>query len=120
MVGQQVARTALSDGHDVVAVVHSRDPFTPDLGLTVTFGDVSDPAMVASALTGSDAVISTLITRAAPATGVLATGMRTIKKAIGILGPGSPGVTCLGGSRGGHGAKGAERYSRQSASAALR
>jgi putative NADH-flavin reductase len=62
MVGKQVARTALSDGHDVVAVVHSRNPFTPDPGLIVTSGDVSDATMVMSAPTGSDLVVSTLST----------------------------------------------------------
>lgn len=71
MVGSRIAKEALARGHQVTAIV--RDParfFLPaenpehHENLTVVQGDVLDPASVASAVAGHDAVISAVGPRA--------------------------------------------------------
>src|SRR6185312_8807520 len=58
-IGQRIAREALNRGHEVTAVVRdpARMPFA-DAHLTVTKGDVLDPASVARVVAGQDAVVS--------------------------------------------------------------
>jgi uncharacterized protein YbjT (DUF2867 family) len=55
--GRQVVERALALGHDVVAVARRPEAVTPASRLTVHAGDVLDPASVARAVDGSDAVI---------------------------------------------------------------
>jgi putative NADH-flavin reductase len=59
-VGQEVVRICLERGHQVVALAHSHDPFTPQLGLIVLKGDIYKAGDIATAVQGSQAVISTL------------------------------------------------------------
>lgn len=60
--GRQIVRQALRAGHDVTAVV--RDParlgLEPGENLDVVTADVLDPASIAPAISGRDAVLSTL------------------------------------------------------------
>ena len=59
--GRLLTRLALDEHHDVVAFTRHPDTFPIEHeGLRVTGGDVHDPAAVASAIEGSDAVLSTL------------------------------------------------------------
>src|SRR5699024_10858041 len=60
--GQQIVRQALRAGHEITAVV--RDParlgLEPGENLDVVTADVLDPASIAPAISGRDAVLSTL------------------------------------------------------------
>lgn len=59
--GRLLTRLALDDGHDVVAFTRHPDVFPIDHPrLDVAAGDVHDAAAVASAIAGTDAVLSTL------------------------------------------------------------
>jgi putative NADH-flavin reductase len=59
-VGQQVVRLCLERGHQVVALVHSQNPFGEQAGLTIVTGDIYNQADIKTAVSGSQAVISTL------------------------------------------------------------
>jgi putative NADH-flavin reductase len=59
-VGSLVVEEALRRGYTVVAFVHSRNLFSPSGRLIVRKGDVYNTADVASAVQGSDAVVSCL------------------------------------------------------------
>lgn len=59
-VGRIVVRLLLERGHEVVALVHSHNPFGEQTGLTVQAGDIYESTDVERALRGSQAVISTL------------------------------------------------------------
>ena len=59
-VGQQVTRLCLERGYEVVALVHSHNPFEPQSRLSVVAGDIYNQADVDRALDGSQAVISAL------------------------------------------------------------
>lgn len=110
-VGQRVAREAVDRGHEVVAVV--RDPSSsqvPDPRVQLAQGDATDPASVASAVRGADAVVSAISPRpgstgAAPslvdaARGLIA-GLREagVKRLVVVGGAGSlevaPGVMLM-------------------------
>ena len=59
--GRILTRLALGDGHQVVAFTRRPDAFPIEQpGLRVVGGDVHDAAVVAGAIDGSDAVLSTL------------------------------------------------------------
>ncbi len=59
--GRLLTRLALDDGHDVVAFTRRPDMFPLEhLRLAVVGGDVHDRVAVASAIDGTDAVVSTL------------------------------------------------------------
>jgi nucleoside-diphosphate-sugar epimerase len=59
--GRLLARLALDEDHDVVAFTRHPDTFPIDHPhLEVAAGDVHDPNAVASAISGTDAVLSTL------------------------------------------------------------
>ena len=59
-VGKQVVDLALARNLEVVAFVHSKNPFEPKPGLSVIKGDVNDTEAVKKAVEDSDAVISAL------------------------------------------------------------
>ena len=62
--GLQVIEQGLAAGHHVRAVVRDATGLAPDrAGLDVVVADVMDPATIVDAVTGSDAVISTIGTR---------------------------------------------------------
>lgn len=81
-VGTLVVRRALDQGHQVHAFVHSRDPFDPHPQLHVSAGDIADTDAVSSAVTGADAVISTLGAFRRGTGAVLTPGVRTITAAM--------------------------------------
>lgn len=59
--GRLLTRLALDEGHDVVAFTRHPDAFpVRHAGLEVAAGDVRDPAVVAAAIDGTDAVVSSL------------------------------------------------------------
>jgi putative NADH-flavin reductase len=89
--GRQVLRQALAAGHPVVAL--ARDParldLPPDLPmerLCVVRGDVLDPASLAPAMAGRDAVISTIGVASRGPTTLYSAGMRNIIQAMGRAG----------------------------------
>jgi putative NADH-flavin reductase len=57
-VGSAVLEEALSRGHEVVALAREPSKYSPRDKLTVALADVQDPAQVASAVAGVDAVVS--------------------------------------------------------------
>lgn len=70
--GGQVVRHALATGHEVVAIARRPDAVQPTHpNLRVVAGDVLEPATLAGALDGADAVISALGPRAGRAPTVL-------------------------------------------------
>lgn len=81
-VGRLVVGELLARHHQVVAVVHSKSPFTDDSNLRVVKGDVYLPRQVAEAVAGSQAVISTLGSWGTPGKDVLSVGMANIIPAM--------------------------------------
>ena len=83
-IGTEVVRQALGSGHDVVAVVRDAArlnvPGGPGLG--VVTADVMDPAQIAPAVKGADAVVSALGPRPGGPPGVLTDGVRSILRAM--------------------------------------
>ncbi|MGW0858053.1 NAD(P)-dependent oxidoreductase [Streptomyces sp. NPDC002690] len=61
--GRHLTDQALAAGHQVVAVTRRPGSLVPRPGLTVAVADATDPAAVATAIEGTDAVLSTLGTR---------------------------------------------------------
>lgn len=86
--GTQVVRQALAAGHEVTAVVRDEArlgvPSAPRL--RVVRADVMEPAAIAPALEGADAVVSALGPRRGGPPAVLTDGMRSILKAMGSTG----------------------------------
>jgi uncharacterized protein YbjT (DUF2867 family) len=58
--GVEVVRQVLEAGHSVHAVVRRADALPPRAGLEVFVGDVTDPAVIAKASRGTDAIVSAL------------------------------------------------------------
>lgn len=81
-VGSLVVAAALQQGHEVVAFVHSEPRFAKSPHLKVVKGDIHDEAAVASALTGSQAVISTLGSWGTPTKDILTIAMQHIIPAM--------------------------------------
>jgi putative NADH-flavin reductase len=59
-IGQLLVPLALANGHQITALTHTKNPFTPQTGLRVLQGDISDPIMMQQATEGSQVIISTL------------------------------------------------------------
>lgn len=59
-VGHEVLKRALSDGHEVIALVRSPEKLAKDDDLTILAGDVFDQEAVAQAVLGVDVVFSAL------------------------------------------------------------
>src|SRR5258708_31070530 len=57
-IGGQLLNWAVDAGHDVHVLARSPQALRPRDGLTVTGGDVLDPAAVAAVISGADAVLS--------------------------------------------------------------
>ena len=81
-VGKQVVELALAQKLEVVAFVHSKNPFEPKPGLSVVKGDINDAEAVKKAVEGSDAVISTLGSWGTKDKNSLTVGMRNIIPAM--------------------------------------
>jgi putative NADH-flavin reductase len=84
-VGQMVVARALENKYDVVAFVHSHNPFKESERLHIVKGDVSDVSAVKEAITGSSAVISTLGSWHTKQKNALTSGMQTIIPAMESL-----------------------------------
>ncbi len=82
--GMQVVEQGLAAGHEVRAVVRDATRLAIDRpGLEVVVADVMDPATIVDAVTGSDAVVSTIGTRSGRApTTVCADSSRSIVEAM--------------------------------------
>ena len=59
-IGGHLVNWAVDAGHDVHALARHPEALRPRDGLTVTAGDVLDPATVAGVISGADAVLSAL------------------------------------------------------------
>lgn len=59
-IGGHLVSWAVDAGHDVHALARNPDALRPRDGLTVSRGDVLDPAAVVSVISGADAVLSAL------------------------------------------------------------
>ncbi len=81
-VGQQVVALGLERGYTVVAFVHSHNPFSVRPGLRVVTGDIHVPTDVASAMKGSQAIISTLGSWHTDQQDVLSSAMQSIIPAM--------------------------------------
>jgi len=57
-IGGHLLNWAVDAGHDVHVLARSPQALRPRDGLTVTGGDVLDPAAVAAVISGADAVLS--------------------------------------------------------------
>lgn len=57
--GKQVVERALAAGHEVIAAVRRPEAYEARPGVRAVKGDVLDPASIAAAIVGADAVIST-------------------------------------------------------------
>jgi putative NADH-flavin reductase len=81
--GSQVVDQGLAAGHEVRAVVRDPTRVADRVGLEVIVADVMDPATIVEAVTGADAVISTIGTRSGRApTTVCADSSRSIVEAM--------------------------------------
>ncbi|MFI9205778.1 NAD(P)-dependent oxidoreductase [Streptomyces sp. NPDC053048] len=99
-IGSRVLREALDRGHQVTAVVRDPAKLTEShANLTVTTGDVLDPASVAEVAQGQDVVVSAVgggdgpghVATIEPAAKSLVTGLRT-------LGDAAPRLVAVGGA----------------------
>jgi len=59
-IGGHLLNWAVDAGHDVHVLARNPDPEPPRTGVTVSRGDVLDPAAVAAVISGADAVLSAL------------------------------------------------------------
>lgn len=59
-IGSRVLNEALSRGHSVTAIARKADALAPKPGLTAKAADLHQPAQLAPALTGHDAVVSSV------------------------------------------------------------
>ncbi|AGZ41006.1 nucleoside-diphosphate-sugar epimerase [Actinoplanes friuliensis DSM 7358] len=85
--GRHVVSTALSRGHQAVALVRRPGTFTPqEKLLEVTWPDVKDTATLTAALPGADIVISTLGGAGNGPTTVCTDGIRSAVRAMGATG----------------------------------
>lgn len=81
-VGRQVVALALEHGHEVHAFVHSHNPFKSSPQVKVFQGNIRDEKAVASAIQGSDAVISALGSWGTKSKNIVSSGMETIIPAM--------------------------------------
>jgi putative NADH-flavin reductase len=81
-VGQLVVAAALATGHDVVAFAHHRPNFTPHDHLRIVTGDIYKAEGVATAIAGSEVVISALGSWGTARKDVLTVAMRHIIPAM--------------------------------------
>lgn len=85
-VGRIVVENLLDSGHQVVAFAHGASPFTTNENLTVVHGDVHNTSDVKTALSGADAIISTLGSWHTPSKDILTSAMKNIIPAAEIQG----------------------------------
>lgn len=76
--GKEIVKQALARGHSVTAFVRNPDSLREEYGLRVVQGDVLDPAEVADAIVGHQAVLSALGARTRKKTDLLARAIPNI------------------------------------------
>lgn len=76
--GKEIVKQALARGHSVTAFVRNPDSLREEYGLRVLQGDVLNPAEVADAIVGHQAVLSALGARTLKKTGLLARAIPNI------------------------------------------
>ncbi|MCA9327096.1 NAD(P)H-binding protein [Candidatus Saccharibacteria bacterium] len=81
-VGSRVVELLLASGHEVVATVHSKNPFEKHPSLTVAELDIHDQKAVDAAIRGADAVVSTVSNWGSETGDVLTAAMRAIVPAM--------------------------------------
>lgn len=81
-VGRQVVNLLLDADYAVVAFIHNQNPFEAQAKVKVVRGSITDQAAVSAAITGSQAVISTLGSWGTPTDNVVSTGTIQIVKAM--------------------------------------
>ncbi|MBL8121631.1 NAD(P)H-binding protein [Candidatus Saccharibacteria bacterium] len=81
-VGSRVVAQLLAAGHEVTAVVHSRNPFTDQPKLRVESLDVHDGAKATEVISGSQAVLSCLSSWQSESKDVLTTAMKSLVPAM--------------------------------------
>ena len=77
-VGRIVVQKLLADGHTVTVFVHQSNAFEPSDQLKIIKGDIHNAALVASAVQGSDAIISTLGSWHTPTKDILSAMVRFV------------------------------------------
>jgi putative NADH-flavin reductase len=58
--GAEVVKQAVAMGHDVTALVHSKEKYSPEAQVRVVEGDVLNPATLEKAVPGQEAVVDAL------------------------------------------------------------
>ncbi|MDL2341570.1 MAG: SDR family oxidoreductase [Patescibacteria group bacterium] len=81
-VGQRVVTKLLADNHQLVVFVHRHNPYANTPNVTVISGSIDNYQAVATAIQGSQAVISTLGSWGSPAKNIVSTGTETIVQAM--------------------------------------
>jgi uncharacterized protein YbjT (DUF2867 family) len=81
-IGRQVLNQALTQGHDVTAVVRNPTAVTNQARVVTTDLSTPDPAALRSAVAGADAVISGLGPRSAKEAGIASRGTAALIKAM--------------------------------------
>ncbi|WP_035853533.1 NAD(P)-dependent oxidoreductase [Kitasatospora azatica] len=85
-IGRQLLEQALAAGHDVTAVVRNPAKLPPGVRSVTADLAAPDPAALATAVTGADAVLSGLGARTTADTGVATRGTRALVEAMGATG----------------------------------
>jgi putative NADH-flavin reductase len=81
-VGRLVVQRLLHDGHRVVLFVHQTSPFEASDNIKIIKGDIHNAALVASAVSGSQAVVSALGSWHTPTKDILSAAMRFVIPAM--------------------------------------
>ena len=81
-VGKKVVALLLAGGHEVVAVVHSQNPFESQKGLKVVTLDVHNEVKVAEVISGSQVVLSCLSNWGSKKGDVLTAAMKAVVPAM--------------------------------------
>ncbi|WP_431046503.1 NAD(P)-dependent oxidoreductase [Streptomyces sp. P1-3] len=99
-IGRRVLDEALSRGHEVTAVVRDPAKLTADHPkLTVTTGDVLDPASVAAVAKGQDVVVSAVGGGDGPGhQQLIPAAARSLVAGLRTLGDGAPRLIAVGGA----------------------
>lgn len=84
--GRQIVRQAVEDGHEVTAVVREGASTEGLEGARLTRAQVTDPAAIAPAVEGADAVISAIGTRSSGFTTICQDATRSITEAMRTAG----------------------------------
>ncbi|HTP38704.1 MAG TPA: NAD(P)-dependent oxidoreductase [Steroidobacteraceae bacterium] len=98
-IGSCVLREALSRSHQVVGIVRNTEKLTAQPGLTIAKADLADPASVAQAAKGADALVVSLRWSDNAAQVMEAARLAGISRVLVVVGAGSleasPGVRVL-------------------------